>query len=237
MSEPHPLVLQLRFTRAEFLRGVRGVPAEDAKRRLGPMNSLSWNVGHLAWQEQRYFLTRGQGITPYPDIQEQFAYGARARRRAGRHLAAWRAITAAADPWLDAVTTAKQEEPVSRGKPIGTTFGNLLQRVIYHYWYHTGENQAIRQQLGHTRCRSSWATSTTMPRTARNQPSSGVTLADDGDTSTGMRPDVTGQGGRLRVSEPSTPASVINAGGLGWPRRSMRDRIALDRGGRRLRRR
>ena len=40
---------------------------------------------------------------------------------------------------------------MSRGKPIGTTFGNLLQRVIYHYWYHTGENQAIRQQLGHAR--------------------------------------------------------------------------------------
>ena len=66
MSEPHPLVLQLRFTRAEFLRGVRGVPAEDARRRLGPMNSLGWNVGHLAWQEQRYFLTRAQGITPLP---------------------------------------------------------------------------------------------------------------------------------------------------------------------------
>jgi hypothetical protein len=26
-----------------------------------------------------------------------------------------------------------------------------LQRVIYHYWYHTGENMAIRQMLGHTR--------------------------------------------------------------------------------------
>ena len=153
MSEPHPLVLQLRFTRAEFLRGVRGVPAEDAKRRLGPMNSLSWNVGHLAWQEQRYFLTRGQGITPYPDIQEAFAYGAPGTTpELARTLKAWRAITAAADPWLDEVTTATLlEEPLSRGRPIGTTFGNLLQRVIYHYWYHTGENQAIRQQLGHAR--------------------------------------------------------------------------------------
>ena len=26
----------------------------------------------------------------------------------------------------------------------------LMQRVIYHYWYHTGENMAIRQMLGHT---------------------------------------------------------------------------------------
>ena len=76
MGEPHPLVLQLRFTRAEFLRGVKGVPEEDATRRLGPMNSISWNVGHLAWQEQRYFLTRGTGATPRPDIQERFANGA-----------------------------------------------------------------------------------------------------------------------------------------------------------------
>ena len=27
---------------------------------------------------------------------------------------------------------------------------SLLQRVIYHYWYHNGENCAIRQMLGHT---------------------------------------------------------------------------------------
>ncbi len=96
MNEPHPLVVQLRFTRAEFLRGVRGVPAEDAKRRLGPMNSLSWNVGHLAWQEQRYFLTRGQGITPRPDVQEAYAYGAPGTTPdLAEALKAWRAITAA----------------------------------------------------------------------------------------------------------------------------------------------
>jgi hypothetical protein len=29
------------------------------------------------------------------------------------------------------------------------TFGNLMLRTIYHYWFHTGENAAIRQQLGH----------------------------------------------------------------------------------------
>jgi hypothetical protein len=25
----------------------------------------------------------------------------------------------------------------------------MLRRVTYHYWYHTGESQAIRQLLGH----------------------------------------------------------------------------------------
>ena len=38
---------------------------------------------------------------------------------------------------------------ISQGKPIQPTYGNLLQRVIYHTWYHTGENMAMRQLLGH----------------------------------------------------------------------------------------
>jgi len=61
-----------------------------------------------------------------------------------------RAITAAADPWLDALTSARLQEAVVRdGRPTAYIYGNLLQRVIYHYWYHTGENMAIRQLLGH----------------------------------------------------------------------------------------
>ncbi len=29
------------------------------------------------------------------------------------------------------------------------TVGSALRRVTYHYWYHIGETQAIRQMLGH----------------------------------------------------------------------------------------
>ena len=35
---------------------VHGVADEEARRRILPMNCISWNVGHLAWQEQRYWL-------------------------------------------------------------------------------------------------------------------------------------------------------------------------------------
>ena len=64
---------------------------------------------------------------------------------------AWRAITARADPWLDALTTDRLlAHPVREGRAMVPTFGNLLLRTIYHYWYHCGENQAIRQSLGHT---------------------------------------------------------------------------------------
>ena len=152
-GEIHPLVAQLRFTRAEFLRTIKGVTEKDARKRLLPMNCLSWNVGHLAWQEQRYFLGFGMDQQPYPDIQAEFTTGGPAStHRLARVLAAWRAITRAADPWLDGLTTADLlTDALNKGKPVGTTFGNLLQRVIYHYWYHTGENMAIRQQLGHRR--------------------------------------------------------------------------------------
>ena len=37
---PHPLVLQLRFTRSEFQRALKGVSDEDARRRLEPMERL-----------------------------------------------------------------------------------------------------------------------------------------------------------------------------------------------------
>ncbi len=149
---PHPLVLQLRFTRSEFQRGLVGLTDDEARRRFLPMNCISWNIGHLAWQEQRYWLWRAQGQILLPHVNEQFAYGAPASTPSLEDAqTAWQTITRAADPWLDAVTTATlQQQVIIDGQPSGLIFGSLLQRVIYHYWYHTGENMAIRQRLGHT---------------------------------------------------------------------------------------
>ena len=148
-----PLIDQLRFTRAEWLRALRGVPDADALRRLEPMNSIGWIVGHLAWQEQRYFLTFAQGLQPFPDIAKEFSIGAPASEPPLDHvMKAWRAITAEADPWLDGLTSAElQSHVITRSKPTARVYGNLLQRVIYHYWYHTGETMAMRQMLGHPR--------------------------------------------------------------------------------------
>ena len=147
----HPLVSQLRFTRAEFLRSFKGVNEEDAQKRLLPMNCISWNVGHLAWQEQRYCLLFGRGKLLLPDINEQFAYGAPASTPTLKDsLSAWKKITAATDPWLDSLTSASLQKFASLdGRQTSRMFGNLLQRMIYHYWYHIGENMSIRQMLGH----------------------------------------------------------------------------------------
>ncbi len=147
---PHPLVLQLRFTRNEFRRGLVGLSEAEAGKRFMPMNCISWNAGHLAWQEQRYFLFYAQGQMPLPEVNKLFAYGAPASTPSlAEMLAAWSTITQAADPWLEALTSEKLLSHVVRdGKTTTYIFGSLLQRVIYHYWYHTGENQAIRQMLG-----------------------------------------------------------------------------------------
>ncbi|HEV2236533.1 MAG TPA: DinB family protein [Ktedonobacterales bacterium] len=150
---PHPLVLQLRFTRSEFQRGLAGLGEADAARRLPPMNCISWNVGHLAWQEQRYWFFRLRGLdVPAPRLNELVAYGQPATTPALAEMQdAWQMVTRLADPFLDSLATADlRVTHVLRDQQIEFTAGNLLQRVIYHYWYHTGENLAIRQMLGHT---------------------------------------------------------------------------------------
>jgi len=148
----HPLVDQLRFARSEFRRGLEGVSDEEARRRFLPMNCLSWNIGHLAAQEQRYWLLYARGDLVIPEVDRAFRYGSPASTPAlGEMWTAWNAITMAADPWLDTVTTEALLSYGTRdGKPTDFTFGSLMLRNIYHYWYHTGENAAIRQQLGHT---------------------------------------------------------------------------------------
>jgi hypothetical protein len=147
---PHPLVDQFRFTRSEWLRGVAGVSEEDGACHFGPMNCISWTVGHLAWHEQRSWLIRPQNILLFPQLNELFAYGApMSTPSLHEMLEIWNKVTKAADPFLDALTTETlQDDLLLNGKSVGQTIGSALRRVTYHYWYHIGEIQAVRQMLG-----------------------------------------------------------------------------------------
>jgi len=146
----HPLVDQLRFTRSEWLRGLKGVNDDAGARHFGQMNSIGWIVGHLAWQEQRYLLHRPQGIMLRDDIQRDFASGGpMSTPSLAEMLAAWRTITKATDPFLDQLTTRKLLVDLPfNGKRSGQTQGSAIRRLTYHYWFHIGEILAIRQQLG-----------------------------------------------------------------------------------------
>ena len=148
----HPLVDQFRFTRNEWLRGLEGVSEDDATRHFGPMNCISWIVGHLAWHEHRYWLELARGKMLFPKLNEIYAYGApMSTPPLNEMLDIWHKVTRAADPLLDTLTTETlQSELLREGKSVGQSIGSALRRVTYHYWFHTGEIQAIRQMLGQT---------------------------------------------------------------------------------------
>jgi len=150
---PHPLVTQLRFTRSEFKRAISKISEVDARKRVMPVNSISWTIGHLAWQEQRYFLYFPTGTLIVPELQEKYAFGSpHSTPPLKEMLSAWRKVTKATDKWLETLTTKKLQQMVELdGKKTTKMYGNLLQRVIYHYWYHLGENMAVRKILGHKR--------------------------------------------------------------------------------------
>jgi hypothetical protein len=151
---PHPLVLQLRFTRKEFQRALKSISAEDAIRRFEPMNCISWMIGHLAWQEQIYWLTQTQGLSPAPEVNA-YANGQPASTPPLDEMwKAWLTVTQAADTWLDTLDTATLSthtiKRIAPHEPYKESIGTRLRRTTYHYWYHTGESQAIRQLLGHS---------------------------------------------------------------------------------------
>ena len=148
----HPTADLLRFTRSEWVRGLRGVSEDDAARHFGQMNSIGWIVGHLAWQEQRTLLWRRQGKLLLPDLNVHFAFGAPMSTPSLKAMrAAWNKVTKASDPFLDALTTKDlvRDLPLD-GKPSGQNLGSALRRMTFHYWFHIGQNIAIRKMLGHS---------------------------------------------------------------------------------------
>lgn len=148
---PHPLVSQLRFTRHEWLRALRGVEEADGRIRLEPMNSISWIVGHLAWHEQLYWLRFAQDQNPVPELDDLVGSGRPATTPSLEAMrSSWREITTAADTYLDTVTGEMLADHFQwKGRPTRESIGTMLLRLTYHYWFHTGEVLAIRQLLGH----------------------------------------------------------------------------------------
>lgn len=146
-----PLFNQLQFARSEFMRCLAGITPKDAVRRLEPMNCMSWMIGHLANQEQAYWVLVAQSKTLYPDLHQLVGTGYPASTPPLEEmLTVWKEITAAADDYLQTVTPDIAAGHLEwKGKPYPENIGTLLQRNIYHYFFHTGEAHAIRQMLGH----------------------------------------------------------------------------------------
>ncbi|MGD1996356.1 MAG: DinB family protein [Anaerolineae bacterium] len=148
----HPLVTQLRFARSEFVRCFERVPVEDARRRLHPMNCLSWIVGHLASQEHFLWVQMAQGQNIAPGLRRLVGFRQPPSTPSWDEMwTLWHSITSAADTYLDTLRPEMLSTHLEwKGKPISEDIGLTLLRNIYHYWFHLGEAHAIRQMLGHT---------------------------------------------------------------------------------------
>lgn len=147
----HNLVNQLRFARGEFRRVMEGVSAADGERRLPPMNCLSWMVGHLANQEQFYWVAAAQERILFPELNDLFGFGKPAATPPWEEMwATWEQVTAAADDFLEGIRDEDLARFLSfRGKTLRENVSSMLLRNTYHYWFHIGEGHALRQQLGH----------------------------------------------------------------------------------------
>jgi len=101
---PHPLITQLHFSRSEFKRALEGLSDDDARKRIGVMNCISWNIGHLAAQEQRYWLTCMQGETFIPELENKYGYGSPASTPMLDEVwSVWKEITQACDNYLNSL--------------------------------------------------------------------------------------------------------------------------------------
>jgi uncharacterized damage-inducible protein DinB len=146
----HPLVDQLRFTRSELTRSLDGVTEDEGFQRFGVINSIGWIVGHVANQEQRYWILRRGQPPVVQGLQDLVGSGRPASTPSlAAMLEAREAIVAAVDPYLDSLSEADMGMIHSEIPLPEESTGTLLQRVIYHQWFHNGEVQAIRQLLGH----------------------------------------------------------------------------------------
>ena len=148
----HSLVNQLRFARSEFQRCLEGLSDEDARTRLAPMNCISWMIGHVANQEQFYWVYLAQDKNVVSGLNDLVGFGKPATTPLLDEMwETWTLVTTAADPYLDTLTSAQLETFFQiRGKAMRESIGTMMLRNIYHYWFHTGEAHAVRQQLGHT---------------------------------------------------------------------------------------
>ncbi len=148
----HWLVRSLRFARSEFVRGLDGVNPEEGIIRFESINSLSWMVGHLANQENFYWVYLAQGIRIAPELRKLVGTGQPASTPPLDEMwSIWREVTSTADNFLETLSEPSlSKHLIFNKKEWPENTGTLLLRNSHHYWFHLGEGMAVRQLLGHT---------------------------------------------------------------------------------------
>ena len=145
----HTLVQMHYLTRKEFERNLVGLTDEDARKRIEPMNCISWIIAHVACQYQAFFVDWPQGkVTDSRYLA--YGYGSPASQPPLEEaMTLWRDACQEADAWMQAATKESLQERGTLTSPENENWGALLVRSIFHTWCHLGEISSIRQILGH----------------------------------------------------------------------------------------
>ena len=139
----------MEITRKEFERNLNGLTDEDARKRIEPMNCISWIIGHVANQQHTFFVDWPQGKEGDARYRD-FGYGSPASQPPLEGvMTLWRDACDEADVWLQAATSDSLQVRSQPTSPERENGGALLVRCIFHTWCHLGEISSIRQILGH----------------------------------------------------------------------------------------
>jgi len=145
----HTLVEMLYLTRQEFERNLAGLSDEDSRKRIEPMNCISWIIAHVACQHRAYFVDWPQGKV-VDSRYLTYNYGAQpSQPPLDEAMTLWRDACEESKAWLEAATNESLQEICPNALAEGENWGTLLVRCIFHTWCHLGEISSIRQILGH----------------------------------------------------------------------------------------
>ena len=145
----HALVQMYYLTRKEFERNLQGLTDEDARKRIVPMNCISWIIAHLANQQHMFFVGWPQGKKSDPR-HKPYGYGCPASQPPLKEaMTLWQDACDEADAWLQACTKDSLQLRGPLTSPEDENGGTLIVRCIFHTWCHIGEISSIRQILGH----------------------------------------------------------------------------------------
>ena len=146
----HPLVSQYNFACEEFERSLAGLTDEDISKRLPPSNNISWIIAHVTNHAQYLWVQCAQGKIVEPQLSELVKSPNTAKPFA-ELMGFWRNVQTASNHFLETVTEENLDDySTGEGRQFSETIGTSLLRITAHIWYHNGEIQVLRQQLGHT---------------------------------------------------------------------------------------
>ena len=145
----HTLVQMYYLTRKEFERNLQGLTDEDARKRIEPMNCISWIIAHVAHQQHTFFVDWPQGKESDPQYRPYGTDVPASQPSLAEAMTLWRDACDEADVWLRAATKDSLQLRTPLPSLEVENGGTLIVRSMFHTWCHLGEISSIRQMLGH----------------------------------------------------------------------------------------